>query len=168
MEDNNPYRAPEAVVADVAMAGELPLASLGDRFLGALVDGLIMLALVLPIMFMGGYFQAAMSGEMPGIGTQLLYTLIGFVVFCAVQAYPLSQTGQTWGKRVMKTRIVDLAGAKPSLATLLAKRYLPVQAAAAVPFVGNVLVLVDTLLIFRADRRCGHDLIAGTRVIKGG
>ncbi len=168
MEDSNPYRAPDAVVADVAMAGELALASLSERLLGAILDGLIMLALILPIMFMGGYFQAAMSGQMPGIGTQLLYTLIGFAVFCVVQAYPLSQTGQTWGKRVMKTRIVDLSGAQPSLTTLLARRYLPVQVAAAVPILGNVLVLVDSLLIFRADRRCGHDLIAGTRVIKTG
>lgn len=27
-------------------------------------------------------------------------------------------------------------------------------------------VLVDVLLIFREDKRCGHDLIAGTKVVK--
>lgn len=166
MQDDNPYRAPDAVVADVAVAGELPLASLGERFLGALVDTVLLLALVLPIMFMGGYFQAAMTGQAPGIGTQLFYTLLAFGLFCVVQGYPLAQTGQTWGKKVMKTRIVDLDGAKPSLATLLGKRYLPVQLVGAVPFIGNLLVLVDVLLIFRSDRRCGHDLVAGTRVVK--
>jgi uncharacterized RDD family membrane protein YckC len=31
--------------------------------------------------------------------------------------------------------------------------------------IGPVLALVDVLLIFRNDRRCGHDLIAGTRVV---
>jgi hypothetical protein len=31
--------------------------------------------------------------------------------------------------------------------------------------VGTFLVLVDVLFIFRKDRRCVHDHIAGTRVV---
>jgi len=36
----------------------------------------------------------------------------------------------------------------------------------AIPVVGSFFVLIDTLLVFRADRRCVHDLIAGTKVVK--
>jgi uncharacterized RDD family membrane protein YckC len=51
---------------------------------------------------------------------------------------------------------------------LLGLRYLPVQLITNVPLAGPVLNLVNVLMIFRGDRRCGHDLIAGTRVVKGG
>jgi uncharacterized RDD family membrane protein YckC len=30
----------------------------------------------------------------------------------------------------------------------------------------NLVMLVDPLLIFRSDRRCLHDLLAGTQVIQ--
>ena len=161
--EHNPYQAPAAAVADVA---DEQLAGRGERFGAAFIDGLIMIAIVFPIMFATGYWQAAMSGQRPGLGTQLLYALMGFVIFIIVQAHPLRQSAQTWGKRVMKIRIVDLQGQQPSLATLVGKRYLPMQAVSSVPLVGNLLALVNILLIFRADRRCGHDLVAGTRVVK--
>jgi uncharacterized RDD family membrane protein YckC len=161
--ESNPYQAPAAAVADIA---DDQLASRGTRLGAALIDGLIMMAIIFPIMFATGYWQAAMSGQRPGLGTQLLYALMGFAIFVLVQAYPLKQAGQTWGKRVLKIRIVDLQGQQPSLATLIGKRYLPMQAVSAVPLLGNVLAIVNVLLIFRADRRCGHDLVAGTQVVK--
>jgi len=36
----------------------------------------------------------------------------------------------------------------------------------AVPMIGNVFTIVNYCFIFRADRRCLHDLIAGTKVVK--
>ena len=38
--------------------------------------------------------------------------------------------------------------------------------ASMVPMLGGFASLVDALCIFREDRRCIHDLIAGTRVIE--
>ncbi|GAB2507055.1 hypothetical protein GCM10027084_22220 [Pseudoxanthomonas sangjuensis] len=162
--EQNPYQAPETAVVDPARDDQL--AGRGERLAAALLDTVIMLVLVCPVMFTTGYWQAASSGQAPGFGMQLLYGLMGFVIFVLVQGYPLSASGQTWGKRLMKIRIVDLQGEKPSFATLIAKRYLPVQVAGLVPFLGNLAALVDVLMIFRADCRCGHDLIAGTRVVK--
>lgn len=162
--EQNPYQAPETTIVDPAQDGQL--AGRGERLAAALLDTVIMLVLVCPVMFTTGYWQAAMSGQPPGFGTQLLYGLMGFVIFVLVQGYPLSTSGQTWGKRLMKIRIVDLQGEKPAFSTLIVKRYLPVQAVSLVPFLGNLAALVDVLMIFRADCRCGHDLIAGTRVVK--
>jgi uncharacterized RDD family membrane protein YckC len=37
---------------------------------------------------------------------------------------------------------------------------------ALIPVIGGFLPLVDVLFIFRHDRRCIHDLLAGTNVVK--
>jgi uncharacterized RDD family membrane protein YckC len=165
MQDSNPYSAPSAHVADIAPAGAQELAGRGMRLAAAFIDGLILLAIMMPLMYMGGYFSGMMSGEQPGFGTQLMWAVLGFVVFVVVQGMPLNASGQTWGKKLLKMKIVDLEGRQPSFATLIGKRYLPVQAVSAVPFVGGLLALVNVLFIFGEERRCLHDLVAGTRVV---
>lgn len=127
------------------------------------------MVVVLPLMYVGGYFdvvmEAARQRQQVGVGFTILWVLIGFTTIAAIQGYPLHATGQTWGKRVLKIKIVDLAGNKPPLLTLLTRRILPIHVAGAIPFIGPLLTLIDTLLIFRNDRRCAHDLIAGTKVV---
>jgi hypothetical protein len=56
----------------------------------------------------------------------------------------------------------------PTLATLVGKRYCVMWLVSLLPSVGVVVNLVDDLPIFRSDRRCLHDLIAGTKVIMAG
>ncbi|MGJ4729252.1 RDD family protein [Luteimonas sp. SDU101] len=165
MNDQNPYGSPEAVVADL---GDTHLAGRGERLGAAIIDTILMLVILVPLMVVGGYWQTAMvaGGQVP-LATTLLWAVIGFVVFVVVQWYPLEANGQTWGKRLLGIRIVDMDGAKPPIGRLIGLRYLPIQAVGNVPVVGMVLALVDVLLIFRGDRRCGHDLIAGTQVVKG-
>ncbi|HVI59204.1 MAG TPA: RDD family protein [Luteimonas sp.] len=167
MDEQNPYRGPDAAVAEFSSGDEL--AGRGTRLGAAIIDVIIMVVVMMPIMYMGGYFATAMaaaqSGQQVGLGTTLLWALIGFVAFVVVQAFPLNASGQTWGKKALKIKIVDLQGNKPPLGRLLGLRYLPVQVASSIPLIGPVLGLVDVLLIFRNDRRCGHDLIAGTRVV---
>ena len=166
MNEQNPYGSPEAVVAEV---GDTHLAGRGERLGAAIIDTIILLVILVPLMFVGGYWQAAMSagGEVP-LMTTLLWAAVGFAVFVVVQWVPLNANGQTWGKRMLGIRIVDMDGAKPPIGRLIGLRYLPVQVATNVPLIGMVLALVNVLLIFRGDRRCGHDLVAGTQVVKGG
>jgi uncharacterized RDD family membrane protein YckC len=170
MDDRNPYSAPESALTETAATGHL--ADYGERLAAALIDVLLMLAISLPLMWFGRYFhavfEAAMAGRQPPFLLTLQWSLVGFLVFLLVQGYPLHRSGQTWGKRVLRIRIVDLQGQMMPLLPLLLRRYLPLQIAAVIPFLGNLLALVNVLLIFRQDRRCGHDLIAGTRVIKAG
>lgn len=170
MEEQNPYRSPDAAVADVPLDAEAMLADRGTRLGAAIIDSLILCVIILPLMYVGGYWRAAAAaaaeGHRLGIGTTLLWAVIGFVVFVVVQGIPLNTSGQTWGKKMLDIKIVDLSGAKPPLGRLLGLRYLPLQVIGNVPFLGPIAMLVNPLLIFRGDRRCGHDLIAGTRVIK--
>ncbi len=167
-QQNNPYRAPEAAIVDFGHDAEL--AGRGERLAAAIIDTIIMLVVLVPIMFLGGYFQMVMSAVTTGqelpYATELLWGVIGLVVFLAIQAYPLHATAQTWGKRVLKVRIVGLDGQRLPFARLIALRYLPMQGVGLLPLLGPLLSIVNVLLIFRADHRCGHDLIAGTKVVK--
>jgi len=167
MDEQNPYRGPDAAVAEFSSADEL--AGRGTRLGASIIDGIIMLVILMPLMYMGGYWKAAMeagqAGQQVGFGTTLIWVAIGFVVFVVVQAMPLNASGQTWGKKALKIKIVDLDGNQPPLGRLLGLRYLPMQAVGVIPFLGSLVQLVNVLLIFRADRRCGHDLIAGTKVV---
>lgn len=166
---DDPYRTPDADVAPPPF--ESDLADRWVRLAAALIDTAIMLVIFVPVMFMGGFWEAAFEagrsggfGLMP-LGTTLLWAVVGFVVFVLIQGYPLHKSAQTWGKKLLSIRIVDLQGRQPPLGDLLLKRYLPTHAIANVPCLGTLYVLVDVLMIFRDDRRCLHDLIAGTRVV---
>ena len=52
----------------------------------------------------------------------------------------------------------------PSHNRMIGLRYLPFWFAGNVPQLA-LIPFVDALFIFRQDRRCLHDLLAGTRVI---
>ncbi|MCF7223199.1 RDD family protein [Marilutibacter chinensis] len=167
-DNDNPYQSPQAVVEDVAIGDDL--AGRGERLGAAIIDTLILLAVLMPLMYAGGYFSQAMEaaarGQQVSIVSQLMWIVIGFAVFVAIQFVPLNASAQTWGKRLVGVRIANLDGSQPGIGQLLGKRYLPVQLVTAIPLIGNVLAVINVLFIFRSDRRCVHDLIAGTRVVK--
>lgn len=168
--EHDPYRAPDAHL--VASSSHHELADRWARLAAFLIDAVIALVVTLPLMLATGYWEAAFEagrsggfGFMP-LGTMVLWAVIGFALFAVIHGYPLHESGQTWGKKLLSIRIVDLQGNKPPLGELLFKRYLPTHAIVNVPCVGGLYALVDSLMIFRQDQRCLHDLIAGTRVVR--
>lgn len=167
MTDTNPYSAPAAPLVQPASTEEL--ATRGARLSAAIIDGLLMLAILAPIMFFTGYWgriqAAAMAGQTPVL-EPILWGLLGFVVMVGIQAKPLMATSQTWGKRIMKIQIVDLAGKPAEFMTIVTKRMLPLQVMGLIPQAGGFIVLIAILLIFGKERRCAHDYIAGTKVIR--
>ena len=165
MHDSDPYSPPAArLVVDPASA-ELVLAGRGVRLAASFIDGLLMLAILMPMMFAGGYFDGLLRGVQPSLGSHMAWGAIGFVVFVLVQGYPLHANGQTWAKKLLGIRIVDLAGNTPEFGRLVALRYATTHAITLIPFVGMWYALVDSLFIFGEERRCLHDRIAGTRVV---
>ena len=164
MEQHNPYQRPQAQVADVLPSDGLVPASRGKRLAAAIVDTLIALAVLIPIMIFGGYFTALAQGA--GLMTQLGWGLFGLVLFFAIQFVPLNASAQTWGKKVVGIRIVDMDGQQPGLGVLMGRRYLFSNGIGLVPLVGGVLSIVNVLFIFRSDCRCIHDLVADTRVVE--
>ena len=102
-----------------------------------------------------------MTQQMPTAGSIWL-----LIIFMVINSYLLVTKGQTLGKWMLGIRIVDAAsnGAATAL-NLLGLRYVLVMLVQAIPMIGQLLGLIDALFIFRGDRRCVHDLIAGTKVV---
>ena len=164
--DENRFAPPLAHVEDVAPATSV-LAGRGARLGAALIDVVIavlafgVLALLTPI----NIFRptALAGGNMVMAAVQNL--IVGFILFLVVHGYLLATRGQTVGKALLKIRIVRSDGSPASFGRIVGLRYLPTSVLAGIPFVGGLYGLVDTLLIFRASRRCLHDNIADTIVV---
>ena len=120
----------------------------------------------------------------------LIVILLPLLGVFAVQMVLLGARGQTFGKIIMKIRIVDaVTGEQPQWARLISLRnivswfiiswiiltqiilrffglYVEFTILMAGLALGCAYCMVDSLFIFRADHRTIHDLIAGTRVDK--
>jgi uncharacterized RDD family membrane protein YckC len=168
--EHNPYQSPRAVVADYTSRADL--ASRGARLGASLLDGIIMMAIIVPVMIFGGYFtaisDAMASGQSVSLLVQLMWGVLFVAIGLAIQVVPLKRSGQTWGKKVVGLKIVDMDGAQPGLGVLLGRRYLFAHGVGLIPFLGGLISTVNILFIFRGDKRCLHDLVAGTQVINAG
>jgi uncharacterized RDD family membrane protein YckC len=175
------YSAPTGgYPAPLPVAPALPLedpnlADRGARLLAALIDQVFVFVVCLPGIVMLGsvIFQAILNnGDIEDISPAQrvaggLLMFLGLVIVGTVQIWMLSTRGQTIGKRLMSVRIVLLANnANPGFVGAVLMRAVVPAIISAVPFVGAIFSLVDVCFIFRDDRRCIHDLIAGTKVVK--
>src|SRR5262245_55510932 len=146
--------------------GQRPLASRLARLGATIVDVIIALAIGLPIGFATGYLQRAME-QSASLGEMMVHGAGGMILFLLLHGYFLATRGQTIGKMAVGVRIVDYnSGQLLSFGKLIGLRYVPVWLVSAIPFVGGCLGLVDILFIFGNERRCVHDLIAGTKVVE--
>ncbi len=166
----NPYAAPQSVTEPSTESGP-ELADRMARFAGALVDGLTMIPVYVVVFMLA--FRAGVDGGLVEneILNQFVMGIIGLVLgavaYLVINGYLLAKRGQTVGKLVVGTRIVDSKTNQIlPLGPLFLKRYLYIQLIALIPFVGGLIGLLDALLIFRENRRCLHDDFAGTKVIK--
>ncbi len=159
---DNPFAPPRADVADVHVSGP-ELAGRGNRLLAVLVDLVIQVVVVLVVMALLGM---SLWNPDPSVATQVVGYLVGLLAFVLIQGTLLVKHGQTWGKRLLGLRIVRPDGARCSAGRVLGLRYGVGFVIGAIPLVGVVYGLVDALLIFRASRKCLHDNIADTIVVK--
>ena len=161
---DNIYQSPQSSVVDDD-TGELTLASRWSRLGASIIDGVLMVVVVMPLAFFLGAFEAIeQSGEM-GIGPTIALGIASIGAFFLFNGYLLSTNGQTVGKKLMNIKIVDLNGNNMPFGRLIGMRYIPVWIVSYIPIVGSFTSLIDALFIFRADKRCVHDLIAGTQVV---
>jgi uncharacterized RDD family membrane protein YckC len=176
----NRFAAPRAEVAD-QIEGETGLveAGRGDRFLAALIDGIVpalMACLVIAAVAVPAY-ERYQQQHVPGIeppplgsGHHLLaaWAWVGGLAFFGYAIYSVALLylyGQTFGKRVMNIRVVRTGGERVTFARFVFLRWLPLALARGVPLIGLLVWPLDVLLIFRDSRRCLHDDIADTRVV---
>jgi uncharacterized RDD family membrane protein YckC len=157
----NPYAAPQAAVDDTGDGG-FELASRGERFGAALIDGLcfggigVIAAITVP----------SLQNKGAAAGIAIAVFGVAFVAVLAINLYLLYTSAASIGKRAMKIRIARTDGTQPTLSRIIFIRGLPQWLVGAIPYLGNLLSLVDVLFIFSQERRCVHDRIADTIVIK--
>lgn len=136
-------------------------ASRWTRFLAFFIDGVITAVIILPIWMYTDYTKI---GEINLRELAAVYVYLG-LMFLLVHGYLLNKKGQTIGKHLMDIAIVDMEGKPLGLYKILGKRVVPMLAFKIVPISGNLIAMMESLFIFRKNRRCLHDLIAGTQVV---
>jgi uncharacterized RDD family membrane protein YckC len=158
------YAPPQAHVEDVPEPADRPvLASRWERLRASLVDMVISVATWWGALFLAGRNPWAAPGGWEAIA---LNGLLAFVLFAAIHGYTLATSGQTLGKKVVGIRIARRDGSPASLGRLVGLRYGVGYLLGLIPSIGWIYGFVDSLMIFRDSRRCLHDVIADTIVLK--
>jgi uncharacterized RDD family membrane protein YckC len=166
MNEVNPYAPPKAQVVDYVAPAVADLAGRGERLGAAILDSLIGLLWVVPIWMFLGIFSAIRGGHQPPLQITAVGALMSLLAYVVVNGYFLNATGQSLGKKMVGIRIVSLDDSNPGLGKLLLLRIAPISLAALIPVVGQVVSMLDALFIFSRQRRCLHDLLAGTKVVR--
>jgi uncharacterized RDD family membrane protein YckC len=169
MPGSNPYAAPEAHLREAPAADGLVLAERGTRLGAVLLDGLIFAICYVPLVIgiavanpQISQGQSNQLGTFVGVGLGSI-AILGLLVYNCIL---LHRDGQTIAKRWLGIRIVRSDGGHVGLGRIIVARILPTGILGAIPFLGAIVSLTDALMIFRDDRRCLHDLIADTIVVK--
>ncbi|MES2935461.1 MAG: RDD family protein [Pseudomonadota bacterium] len=161
---SNPYAA-TARNLDIGNSGEQELADRIPRLVAVIIDGLpfavlgIIAAIVAPSLTTEGGSQGSIA----------LVAILGLamVAFGIYQLVLISRYAQTFGKRIMKVRVVRSDGIEQcGLGRYFWLRAVVPALIGGIPFVGWIFTLVDILMIFGENRRCLHDMIADTKVVK--
>lgn len=141
----------------------LARASRGRRLAAATIDFALVLAAGLVLVVATGAFEDA--GD---YGNPLPRIIgFGFVAYFLVNGWHLARYSQTLGKAILGLVVVDAATTNPARWWRLAIRSPFFLALYSVSLGALVLLpLVDQAFIFRSNRRCLHDLICGTEVLR--
>ena len=166
-DDQSNYETPATPSEEAGTPSGPELAGRGRRLGAYLIDLIIagIVLVILAVLNIGISFEDVARDPM----TQQMSTAGGIaylVIFMVINGYLLVTKGQTLGKLALDIRIVDAASNGAATAVkILGLRYVLVMLVGAIPIIGGLLGIIDFLFIFREDRRCVHDLIAGTKVV---
>jgi uncharacterized RDD family membrane protein YckC len=182
-EFSSPDGAPPVIDAPVAETTDL--ASHGARTGAALINAVIYVlatapgfvftsALLLkqnPHLTQGGFIRPT-DLNLAGIEDGMVWVKVGLGLAMFVQILLIALRGQNIGKLIVGARVVRAADGLPAglLPAALLRYVIPVVLLFLLnglfPFSGFLFLVVDYGFMFRRDRRCLHDLIAGTKVVK--
>jgi uncharacterized RDD family membrane protein YckC len=154
-----------------------PLAGLGHRFGAAFIDGVLNSLCMIPLYFvLVDLVRLGMQNpSQPLSPEQISEAIMPAYMHCiplygllaVIQITLLCVRSQSVGKLLLRLQIVDIQNEQPGgpVRAFLLRAFIP-TIIEFIPFLGFGFWMVDTLFIFREDRRCIHDLMAGTRVVK--
>lgn len=175
--DYDPYAIPESNVEDPwhgsphggwGNSKSLALADIGSRLGARMVDWLTQFLVLLPgfgVMVFG--VSQSPNGQINEawlLGAIATFCLFLLLLFC-VNLYYLYENGQTIGKKVLGIKIVSEDGS-PAFGKIVLLRMFVMGLLESLPFgIGLIVAIVNVCMIFGQDRRCLHDVLAGTIVV---
>ncbi len=156
--------------AGVPVQHQLELARIGQRFMAIFLDGLIV-GVPMMIVIIGGFAllfvglgmsegkppEEAFAGAI--LGLQLVLTLLVAGVWIVYEGEMLARSGQTFGKKIMKIKVVTPEGNDITRGQAYGR-------AAMRQLISLFCALVDYVTAFGQDRTCIHDMAAKTRVVE--
>lgn len=165
---SNPYAAPQADLSIQRAPEDAELASLGERLGAAIIDTIIMfiVAVVPIVIFYGGWAEYMAADSSESYAFTLGSTAFAFLTYVIVNGYLLAKNGQSVGKKILDIKIVRTDGSRASFVRLVAVRVLFEHALLLIPVVDIWLSIIDVLFIFQRSRKCLHDVVADTIVIR--
>jgi uncharacterized RDD family membrane protein YckC len=166
-----PWSEPPPSIPPAGQPGDL-----GTRFMAKLIDGvLVVVALTVTSAVLGAI--AFGLGMRSGYGADVLGALVSTAVVVGYHAYLESTRGQTVGKMILRLRVENLEGTKPTTEQALRRNaYLAISLIGILPLVGAFvtglisLAAVGYVAVTINDdpqaRRGWHDRLGDTRVVK--
>ena len=149
------------------MTSELALASRGRRVVAALIDFVLVPLVAILIMLVTGVLEHAQDWAENAMPFARMLGL-GFASYLLLNGWLLGTRGQTAGKAIMGIAIVSTAtSAKAPLWKLVLIRFwfFPALYLVFSPYTA-IVPLIDQILIFGKNRRCLHDLLSGSSVVR--
>lgn len=175
-EPYNPFAAPtdeSIALENMDQSGDV-LAGRLTRLGAAILDGIIIAVIVLPIQFASGFTERAMQQQVTIVET-LVMSLLGIFVLFVVNGYTLANRGQTLGKIAANIQVVDFETGKllSYFRVFVLRNLWIVPINIIVAFIPgaiddnlvSLVALADALFIFGSAKRCIHDYIAGSKVV---
>lgn len=158
----NPYAAPTETDRG---PGESTLAGRWSRLVATLVDVIFVGLILLPLLYFAGIFETLLE-EDESLAQTLMLSFISSVIFLVLNGWLLVKQGQTIGKVIFNIKIVRRDDSLADIYQIIGLRTILFAVLTASEKIGMLFLILDSLFIFRSDRRCIHDLVAGTKVVK--
>ena len=177
---SSPYAAPAQSACRDPLKGYAPpsgpgyaprgnRATVGQRIVGALIDSFAMFAVGIGLAVVGyvmGSLIDSQNVEM-AIGIAYFGFYGGIIVVSIINAVLISSSGQSMGKKVVKTRITDRDTGAPSgfVQGFLVRNFL-FGLITGIPCVGALIGLADLIMLFPEPNETLHDKLAKTVVVQ--
>jgi uncharacterized RDD family membrane protein YckC len=164
---NPSYTPPSARIesqSGVAVAGGHELADRSVRLAALIIDILLLLA---AIIIPGIAVEALTSSQSETLSDPAAIAgVAGMLALSIYQWYGIATAGQTLGKRWTSIMVVKVDGSPVGFVRGVMLRAWLFDALEGFPVVGPLFLVIDSLFIFGEERRCVHDWLAGTIVVK--
>jgi uncharacterized RDD family membrane protein YckC len=160
-------QAPAWQAAQVSYVAPVPAVRYGGfwmRFVAAVIDGILVSLVILPVRLMIGVFIGAAGSvvSMPGFGVGIVTGIVGAAIFFGANwiyeaAMESSSKQATIGKMALGLKVTDLAGGRISFARATGRHFAKI--------ISKIILLIGYVMAgFTQRKQALHDIIAGTLV----